>query len=225
MTIEEIKDTFEEIIDDTISDDLFYILANNAEEELEDERDWVILRGLNTLISRTSGDTYLTSHALSAITGFKSVRKLYVGDDEWQEIPIDMAREYKDSSGFFYIDYANETIFFCGTATQTQTVTVYYTKRSTELATGVTLIWPRKKGAYLAWKIAERVSSGIDGDDLNFRMSTEQARTASEMHSSLVAWDQDLRLRGMGGRAGIRSYAQDGRSQPLRTNQINLDGY
>lgn len=214
MTPEEVKNLFEEIIDDAVSEETAYTLMQNADDELRDERDWYFLREATT-IARLSSDTYTTAHSLPA--NFDRVRTMddAIRSDSRTYYPIDIDRreEYKDSDGFYYLKYDIATglwqIFFTGTGFADATVHILYQKQGTAIEEAVEdtagiIVWPGKRGAILAWQMAARVSGGIDGDELNFRMSPEQKNVYAEMLRALRSWDTKIRLRAMNGRAGFR---------------------
>lgn len=223
---DEIKTVFEEIIDDSVSDELFFSMLEGADEELRDERDWYILRE-KTSITRAQGAVYTDGNNLP--TNFDRVRTKEdaVRSDSrvYQPIDHDESEEYKDSDGYYYLKYDadNEVwqIFFTGTGQSAETVYILYQKRGTEITadnSDTAKTWlPGSRGTYLAWLMASRISGGVDGDEINFRMSPEQKDTAEEKKQTLESWDAKQRLRAMGGRTRMRR----GR-RPLGDSQIDL---
>lgn len=228
MTGSELKSIFEEIIDDSVSSEMFVTLIENADDELRGERDWAFLKD-RLSITRAAGDTYETAHALPVTFDRVSLDTEAVRSDRttYRQIPFDSQEDYKDSDGYYYFKYniSSEVweIYFTGTAASTETVKIAHQKRGTEMTVDnhedATVVWPGRKGAYLAWLAASRVSGGIDGDEINFRMSEYQERTLRVMHQALVSWDAKIRLRAMGGATPIR------RDRPvIGDNQIDLRG-
>lgn len=227
MTGENVKEIFEEIIDDSVSDDLAYAILENADDELRQERDWYFLRA-KTSVARATSDTYETGHALPANFDRVGIKPEAVRSNGTIYHPIDAddQEEYKDSSGYYYLAFDLDTetwkIYFTGPVPVSETVYVSYQKRGTEItsdnAEDTNVIWPGKRGMNLAWRMAERVASGADGDDINFRMSREQQRIAAQMKQGLVSWDTKFRLRAMGGRAGIRRGASSAGENSIDKN-------
>ena len=227
QTGDELGDIFEEIIDDTVSDELKYSLLENADQELRDERDWYILREKGN-ITRPASNDY--EDGVSLASNFDRIRNL---DDAvrstskiYTPIDPDKAEEYKDTDGYYYIKYDldNEVwkIYFTGTITADETVYYFYQKRGTEVtadnATSAKTWLPAKRGTYIAWLAASRISGGVDGDEINFRMSPEQKQTARELKESLISWDSKLKTRALGGRTGIRRGRQHTRDGHIDTN-------
>lgn len=213
MTPLEIKELFEEIIDDQVSEEMAYTLMENADQDLRDERDWAILKDSQT-IARAAGDIYTTGHTLSEDFERVGLRADAVrsGSRIYFPIGMDDREQYKDSDGYYYLKFDIATslwaMYFTGSGVG-ESVTIAYQKRGPEITEDVEendgiIVWPGKRGMALAWKMASRVSSGIDGDEINFRMSPEQDATAKEMAAGMRRWDTTIRLRVMGGSTPIR---------------------
>jgi len=225
MTGAELKTIFEELIDDNVSDDLFFAMLENADQELRDERDWAFLRA-KTTIARVSSDVYTTAHSLPANFDRVRLQDDAVRSDSRVYHPIDFDEQetYKDAEGYYYLAYDDATglwkIYFTGTGV-TDTVYVLYQKRGTEITADnddtQESIWPGKRAMVLPWLVASRVTGGIDGDEINFRMSPEQKNTFRELKQALVSWDTKFKLRAMGGRTRMRH-----ERRPLGENQIDL---
>lgn len=195
MTADDVKSYFESIIDDTWDSVSAFILMNQAEESLEDEREWMILRAKDTSITLTAATTWETANTLP--TDFAHPRRVYVGDQRYYEVPFEELRTWKDTPSKYAIDYVNNKIHFGGTVAASTVVTLHYKKRHATLAAGVTLLWPGHRGAYLAFRMAEIHAGAVDGDDTNFRMSPQQKSEANRLMSALKQWDGKLQNQSM----------------------------
>ena len=51
----------------------------------------------------------------------------------------------------------------------------------------------------LAYEMAFIYQAGIDGDDLNFRMSAEHKLQHAELKKLMLSWDADIKARNMNG--------------------------
>lgn len=198
----EIKEYFESLIYDTWDDDATYRLMQNEEEKLELEREWVVLRKLNTSISVDTSTTWETEKDLP--NDFLTARKVYVGSMNGQtltEIAFDNIIQYKDIPGYFAIDYANKKIYFTGVFSQSYTVYLYYKKSIVDEGESVVadteFPWPGKTALVLAYRMAQHHKAGVDGDEVNFQMTPEQAREYKELKNSLIQWDVNLQLKAM----------------------------
>lgn len=200
MIASEVKTFFEALIDDTWDEDATYLLMQSEEEKLEAERDWMVLRTLDTSISVGTGDTWQTEKTLP--TDFLSPRKVYVGsqqNDPYIQIPMDQALQYKDSTGYYYIDYSTKKMHFCGTHSQTYTVYLFYKKTMGDITDGTeTFPWDGKRATVLAYRMAEHHKGGVDGDEINFEMTPEQRLQYRQTLNSLIQLDTNQQLKAMG---------------------------
>lgn len=200
MTSEELKTFFENIIDDTWDTDATYLLMQSEQEKLENERDWMVLRNLDTSITVTASDDWTTAKTLP--TNFVSARKVYVGseqNDPYIQISMDQALQYKNQTGYYYIDYAQMKIHFTGVHSQTYTVYLYYKKSMGNITAGTeTFPWPGNRATVIGFRMAQHHKGGIDGDEVNFQMTPEQARQYKETHNALIQWDTNLQLKALG---------------------------
>lgn len=207
MNGEQILDLFYEIVDDEeISSDSAYILMNNAEDMLEDARDWMILRAKDTSLSHSTSDTYSTQHSLP--TRFKRARKVFLRGSagvpqEIFPVSFEELEAYQSTNGYYAIDYANSKIHITGSYGETMTIILNYIKRAPTIDEDETVVWPGKYGAILAFDMAQIYSGGIDGDDVNFRMSEKQEKQRYAIYQGMVQWDGGLQLAEMGGQAGM----------------------
>lgn len=206
MQGDEILDLFYTIVDDEeLSSTVAYILMNAMEDQLEDERDWVVLRKRNASITHASSDTYLTAHDLP--TRFKRERKIQIQYSNGNVATLNpVAYEdidtFKNASGYYCVDYANGDIYLLGTYSESVTVIVHYIERAVALADDVDSVWG-SYGAVLAYRMAKNYSGAIDGDDVNFRMSENQEKEYRELLAAMHQWDGRLQMQAMGNRAGF----------------------
>lgn len=212
MDSDEIIDLFYTIVDDDeLSSTVAYTLLNLAQDTLEDERDWVVLRKRDATLTHASSDTFDTEHPLP--TRFKRERKVYAEYanghlDELHPVDYEEKEVFKNSVGHYAINYGTGKIHLLGSYSESVTIVVYYIEASIDLAEGVTCVWPEKKGAVLAYQMAQIYSGGIDGDDVNFRMSENQMKEFNAIRNSMYQWDGNLQLKAMDYQAGINPRAK-----------------
>lgn len=214
MEGDEIIDLFYTIVDDEeLSSTVAYTLLNLAEDQLEDERDWMVLRVKDTSLTHSTSDTYATAHTLPS--NFK--RELlngmfvqYANGEVKQIFPVkyEEIEMYRNEMGRYAINYATGNLYLTGAYTESVTIIVNYIKRATDLADGVTCPWPGKYGSVLAYMMAQTYSGGMDGDDVNFRMSENQKVEMATIKYAMAQWDGNLQLRQMGYQAGINPRTQ-----------------
>lgn len=200
-TPQDVKDFFEELIDDTIGETFFYQLLNKANDALIAERDWEAFKAIDTSKSTAVGDTYLSTKALP-VDFYTPRRKIYVGTLEHLPIPFEKRIVYKDTPRLYYIDHANNVFGICGTQSMAQVISFPYNPIPTEITSAdsasTTIIkWPTLFRTVLAFKMAELIEAGVDADSISVRMSAQQRGEYRELKRQIEDWDARLKLHAM----------------------------
>jgi len=193
---EEVKDYFEVLVSDSMDETATFLLMQNEQEKLEMERDWMVLRKKDTSLSVTPSDTYTTARNLP--TDFISPRKVVVNGLPLTEINADDQEEYKNISGYYFIDYSDMTLHLTGVYGETATIYLFYKKTLGTVDAETIFPWFGKTGLVIAYRMAQHHKGGIDGDEVNFQMTPEQNRQYKEMLNSMIQWDTKLQLKAMG---------------------------
>jgi hypothetical protein len=109
-------------------------------------------------------------------------------------------RSYDESQFFsdgYYIDYSSKTINAIGSYSQTPVL--IYKKNTDEITVDTSPEFPVKFHPILAYEMAFIYQSGIDGDDLNFKMSPVHLNQYNILKSLMLTWDSKLKLKNMNG--------------------------
>jgi hypothetical protein len=194
MTGAELQTMFEELVDDSMDETQFLIFLNAAKNEIEAEREWNFNRAFDNTKSVATGDTYLTAKALP--TRFLMPRKLYFSDDisPLLIIPFEERERYKDIYKRWYIDWANSNFHICGSSGAVgKTLNLYYGQSTADITLSTSPVWPSMFHPLIGFKAAEMWASGSDGDDLNFKMSRENLRLATNLKKSMILWDAKIK--------------------------------
>lgn len=221
MTDEEIKDFLVDTLLDgeDPGDDVAYDLLTVAKDLIESDLDLEILKKVDTS-NTTSGDETYTTNPISLPSDFLrplTRTPIFVGELELEQVPIEQREIYKNDGSRYYIDYANNDLYFCGQQASGQTVTIPYIKTTADIdGTGTNCVWPEKFQRLIAFVASVLQLSGIDADDINVALAAGQNRTSAMLYKSFQYWDHKLKLAAMGGRSGVRR----GRNRVLRPNQF-----
>lgn len=113
MTVTQIREHFQWLVDDdTLDEDRELALMNVAYDEINIERRWVYLLSADETLNIAAGDTTYAVPAdfmfTDKITLFNDVRT-YV---EFKPVPFRKRLEYKNVSGYYYVDVKNAQIVF-----------------------------------------------------------------------------------------------------------------
>lgn len=186
MTGSEIITMFSQIIGeegDNPLDNAFSLqLLNLAKNKIEDLTDWEYLKKKWTI----SGTTLPTD--------FNEPIKIICDKDY---VPLHPFEDYEFYDDGYYIDYANNTINAIDT--YPSPVILTYKKTTDDLTTETSPLFPSRFHPILAYEMAFIYQAGIDGDDLNFRMSAEHKLQHAELKKLMLSWDADIKARNMNG--------------------------
>jgi hypothetical protein len=217
MTAQEIKDFVESIIDDSVDDTLFLTLLNVAKDNLEEDRDWMFLKAVDSTQSINPGDTYLTMKTLPTL--FRKILKVFVDDLEYYGIQFEDRIRYKDGQRKYYLDLANSQLGIIGTPAETKTIHQFYIKTTAELTLATSPTFPARFHKILGFLVAGYITAGVDADDIYARMSPEHKIAANTLKDSMESWDTSLRLNAMNYSASPFSGGGGGGSNSIDINE------
>lgn len=188
-----IKTAFESIIEDTLDETLTYQIMNKAKDEVEEERTWEFLKAVDTSLTATQSDTYLTARTLPAT--WRETIAIFVGGDRmpYQQIGFEEREMYRDLQGYWYLDLANGNYYLCGGRGGTDTIKHFFKKTTTDLASGTSPIWPSRFHMILPYRMAKNFSAAIDQDEVTFRMAPWQEQEYRELMRDMRMWDARIK--------------------------------
>jgi hypothetical protein len=184
MTGSEILTLFAQIIGeegDSPLDQTFALqLMNIAKDKVEELTDFEYLKKKVSLTTSTLPANFrefikLTSNAVP--------------------VPLRPFEDYEMYNDGYYIDYANSTINAIGSYTTTPIMTYKY--QTDDLTTSTSPVFPARFHSLLAYEMAFIYQAGIDGDDLNFRMSQIHLTQREELKKLLLNWDAQIKQKNM----------------------------
>jgi len=205
MTGEEITTLFAQIIgedgDSPLDDTFAYQLMNIAKDKLEELTDWEYLKKKISLATSALPDD------------FREVIKIISNQSP---VPLRPFEDYEVYDDGYYIDYANSTINAIGSYSVTPIMTYKY---QTDDITSITSpVFPIRFHSLLAYEMAYIYQAGVDGDDLNFRMSGIHLQQREELKKLMLGWDAEIKAKNMN---GITDY--DYRYMPNISDTLNVN--
>lgn len=190
----------------SLDTDLFYQLVNSAKNRREMMRDWMKLRTLDSSITFSSSDTYLTGKTLPTRflrtytsfdrdTGASNGVFIITTDGSQMFLkPIKQAEayRYRNVEGYYYIDVKNGTISRTGTTAGT--LWLYYLKGTADIDANSTSIWdfPSFADPILAYDVAISFKGGVDWDTTNANQVPYNQRDMNRIEINLATWDAQL---------------------------------
>lgn len=183
--------------------DLFYTFLETAQMRVEGLRPWMQLRGEDTSLTVSPGNTYTTSKDLP--TDFRRWYARYsvaFTDSQGQlagnplEVPIAMKVNYQQNNNKFYCNYGTRKIFFCGQPSQALTAHLFYIRKGTLVssAEGQTWEFPSEYSKVLGFLVAVFYKLGVDYDIVNNEQGNANAAAAAGILSTMSEWDDELQL-------------------------------
>lgn len=198
MTGQEIKDLAEEILDDSMTDELFLGYLNTAKDIIEDSRDWEFLKALDTSNTASSGTKNLPD-------AFRKDRKMLIGAGFTEYWPVSFEEQhlYRNTSRRYYVDYSANTFELLGNIGVTGTIYLYYLKSTPDITLSTSPVWPERFGRILAYMVAAYVMGGVDADDVFARLSPENKLVGMQLLNSMILWDTNLKVRAKNNRLAV----------------------
>jgi hypothetical protein len=193
----------------TIDIDLLTILVNTAKAIVEEERDWMVLRKIDTSKTVTTANTWQTAIDLSTITDFSQFNvnqdgiavKLFDGDNRIQHYflkPFDERLEYKDSSNTCVYDENTKLLYLNGLVPFSGTLYIPYISSTPDIdlsvATDVWTVFPSRFLPILGYYAIGIHMSGVDYDTITARMSPANVETMRVLRNAMNDWDNKKQL-------------------------------
>ena len=199
-TTQQLYDKTTDILDgESTSVSLFLTLVALAKNKREAEKPWQFLKKEDSSQSASAGDTYLSMKTLP--TDFAWALHVFVGTSflEYQEVPFEERRYWRDAARRFYIDLRNSQFAITGTGESGSIFLQYTAFTSDPVALGDTMptAWPDRFLPLLSFDVAALYRGGTDFDDVNARMGAENRLAAKMLYAAMVSWNTILTLRAM----------------------------
>jgi hypothetical protein len=191
MTGQQVIDKFHNYVSDELDSDFELQLANDAKNAIETELQLEITKKLNSSGSTTAGQTYATSRALP--TDFLMPLTVYVGTQPHTPVPFEHQQFYRDESGRYWIDVANNVYYLSGTQGSAQTIYFYYQYATTDLTTATSPVWPTRFHSLIPLEMA-RIYWQIDQGEKNRAWTGEYQADYLRWKHLLQDWDHKLKL-------------------------------
>lgn len=196
---------------DSLDADFSLQLVNDAKNALETELQLEITKKLNSSGSVTAGQTYTTSRSLPA--DFFLPLTIRVGTQKIYPIPFESQIDYRDISGYYWIDLANDAYSLTGTQGSAQTIHFFYQRETDDLTTSTSPVWPTRFHSLIPLEMAKQYWM-IDGGEKNRAWDDRFAAEYTRLKRLMIDWDAKLKLNGMDNSAYLESEAYSSENRP-----------
>ncbi len=186
MTGTELKTMFEELVDDTLDEDLTYQIMNQAKDEIEAEREWEMLKKLDSSQTASTSEKTLPTDFLSPII-------LYIGNQPQYQVPFEQQHLFSNTSLRWVLKMATGKYQLLGSPTS-GTLNFYYIYQTDDLTSGTSPVWPAKFHKLIPFKMAE-LYYAIDQGEKGLSWDDKWEKQYKMIHSLMVNWDANLKKR------------------------------
>jgi len=203
MTRDEMKTFTTSVLGgEELGDTLFDTLLNSVRSNRENERPWRKLVKEDSSKTATSSNVFTTAHSLPSDFRRALPRRAVVlvsttdSNDflEYEEVLFENRFQRQNSSGFFFIDHANNNLHLAGTLDKSYVIHLFYIYNPGDITNSNAWPFPSEFHPILPYDIAAVHKGGIDYDDTNARMAPEDRAAARAIHNAMIKWDTELML-------------------------------
>lgn len=214
QTYEDIANLFQTIVDDTLDPIVTNVLITQGKDDLESERQWKYLLGLDQTQTANPGDTYQTAKTLPSDFAFPLESGIYIGTDTipYVQFPFEDQLFYQSISHGYFIDLYNNNYFILGQPNPGGVINFFYQKFTLPLAplgsNGAVPVgtinqpkFPARFRALIAYYAAIRYFA-INQDQKSSTWDDRWTTFFAAIHDNMVRWDFRIAKQAYANRAG-----------------------
>lgn len=192
-----------------MDEDIFYSLLNSVKDLREMNRDWMVLRAIDSSITFSGSDTYISTKTLPdrflrTYTFYNQKGELagpFIIDSNGSKVelkPIKFAEryDYRNTEGYYYIDVKNNKIGRTGATAGT--LYLPYLQGTQDISPTSTWEFPSYAHPLLVFDVVIQQKGGIDWDRINASQIPYNQNTLKQLESSLDMWDARLQQAELG---------------------------
>ena len=148
----------------------------------------------------SANDTFETYRSLP--DDFAYDYKLQVGasgtqPQDYTPIAFEDKYSFQYTSGYYYIDLANDRYALTGIQVDGETIYLFYIKDSAEITEDSSWVFPSRFHALLAIKTAFKIAEAPEHDEINDTIAKRIKGQAKTLKDAMELWDTNLKLRTM----------------------------
>jgi hypothetical protein len=213
MTGQQIIDKFSNYVSDQLDADFALQLANDAKNAVETELQLEITKKLNSSGSVSAGQTYTTSRSLPG--DFFLPLTIRVGTQKVYPVPFEAQVDYRESSGFYWVDLGSNVYYLTGTQGSAQTIFFFYQRATDDLTVSTSPIWPTQFHSLIPLEMARQYWM-IDQGEKNRAWDDRFNADYQRMKRLMIDWDAKLKLHAMDNSAflDLGPYPSENRINP-----------
>jgi hypothetical protein len=184
MTGAEIVTMFEGLIDDEIDSTVAYQILDDAKNNVEDEREWAMLKVKDT--SQTAGP-----NPIDLPDNWRRTLKLYVGTLRYWPLEIESVTRSQFASRRYMIDVVNNKFQILG-ENVSGLITHFYLKTTPEITANTSPVWPERFHKLIAYEMAA-IYFAIDQGDRGRSWDDKWTILHDRLLNRMRDWDAQIR--------------------------------
>lgn len=182
-------DFFEEIVEDSIEETAGLLLLNNAKDKVEGEREWEMLKAIDTSQSGNPGTKPLPDDFNRPVDGI-----IYVGAVPFIQSRFEQQALMAQSACRWYLDLRNSQYVLLGGSSSGAIVSFPYIYQTADVTAQTSPVWPERFQKLLAFEMAE-IFFAIDQGERARSWDDKWALQAKLLKQSMIDWDVKLQRR------------------------------
>lgn len=198
MNGQEIITQFNNFVEDELDQTTALILISDAVHEVEEEVQPLILKKVDVSKSTAAGQTSATAIDLPTDI-FLPPDEISIGSSShYKQIPIDQQVKYRDTAGYFWIDWVTKKYHLTGIQNSVQIISFPYWYETNDITLTTSPVWPDRFHRLVPLKMA-KLYFYIDQGDKTVNWSPEWASEYERQLLRFKDWDAKLKLKALHG--------------------------
>lgn len=219
-TPKDLRQFFENIVDDAPNVDLVYQQLSQAKDRIEVMHKPPTIIKVDETQTASPGDTYLSEKDLGKDSDgdviVRQMESLYVGTDRYFPAPYNQKVSYRSTPRRYFINWKDGKFSLSGQVANAKTIrqtflmrTPHFNSANEETPLDELLFWPQEFAPIIAYEAGGFYQEGIDADAIAIRQGqTHQAR-AKDLLDSFIMWIADSQVEDIGNATGYAEEEMD----------------
>lgn len=197
MDGQDIIDLANSLIDDDLDPDLGLTLLNQAYHEWQNKKQWEVLKKSHSATQSVSVDYIAlpTDFRELVIPRGRDFPIIYIGSDyeeEYGVISFDRRRDFKDSTGYAYLDMRQDRLVFTLQPPSAKAISFDYIYVPADLTVSTEPVFPERFREWLAYRMAV-LFYATDETEKGRSYRPEHKEEADGIMQDMLMWDAQLK--------------------------------
>lgn len=227
-TPKELRQFFENIVDDEPNIDLVYQKLSQAKDRIEVMHKPPTAIKVDETQTANPGDTYLTEKDLGQDSDndviVRQMLSLYVDTTRYFPAPFDQRVSFRSTPRRFFINHKDGKFSLSGSVASAKTIkqtflmkTPHFNQANEDTSLESLLYWPLEFAPIIAYEAAGYFQEGMDADSIAIRQGQTHQAQARELLDAFIMWIADSQVEDIGNATG---YAEEEMDVPFDVGSL-----